>query len=146
MITKEQNINKYCCLYVSDFHLEMILLPFIKNKMDSSKILFFTQKNLYESVQKVLERTNLNLNNKNKILNIKNWNNKKIEIVSNEKDDEYTIIVNGDKEYRDKTISEIKRLKINVKSIVDCYDINNCGLKLNEIKNKYEGVLNTGNL
>ena len=146
MITKEQNIDKYCCLYVSDFHLEMILLPFIKNKMDSSKILFFTQKNLYESVQKVLERTNLNLNNKNKILNIKNWDNKKIEIVSNEKNDEYTIIVNGDKEYRDKTISEIKRLKINVKSIVDCYDINNCGLKLNEIKNKYEGVLNTGNL
>ena len=102
MITKEQNINKYCCLYVSDFHLEMILLPFIKNKMESSKVLVFTQKNLFETVKKVLGRTNLNLNDKNKILNIENWDKKKIKesnIINNDKETRYTIIINGNKEY-----------------------------------------------
>ena len=33
MITKEHETKKYCCFYASDFHLEMILLPYIKNNI-----------------------------------------------------------------------------------------------------------------
>ena len=32
MITKELEATKKCCLYASDFHLEMILVPYIKEK------------------------------------------------------------------------------------------------------------------
>ena len=84
MITKEQKINKYCCLYVSDFHLEMIILPYLKKKMNNSKIVIYTQKNLLESIKILLEKTNLNLEYKKKILSIKCWSNENIDEIYNE--------------------------------------------------------------
>ena len=143
MITKEQKINKYCCLYVSNFHLEMILLPFIKNRLKNSKVLIFTQNNLLETINILLTKMNLNNENKKDILKIKNWSNKKIDKIDDEDINEYTIIINGDKEYRDRINDKIEKLKINVKNIVDCYDVNNTSIKSNYIQNNYKGVLNT---
>ena len=146
MITKEQDINKYCCLYVSDFHLEMILLPFIKNKMQNSEILIFTQKDLSKSIKILLEKTNLNNESKNNILNIKNWNNKQIDEINKLSNKEYTIIINGDEKYRNIISKKINNLEINVINIIDCYDINNSRIKEYEINNKYKGILNTENI
>ena len=143
MITKEQSINKYCCLYVSEYHLEMILLPFIKNKLKESEILIFTQNNLLETLHTLLKKTNLSNENKEKIANIKNWNTEKIDLINNENVKEYTVIINGNKEYRDIINKKIRKYKINVKNIVDCYDVNNTSIKLNYIQNNYIGVLNT---
>ena len=146
MITKKQDINKYCCLYVSDFHLEMILLPFIKNKMQNSEILIFTQKDLSTSIKILLERINLNNESKNNILNIKNWNNKYIDEINNLNNKEYTIIINGDEKYRNSINEKMNNLAINVINIIDCYDINNTCIKEYEINNKYKCILNTGNI
>ena len=44
MITKESKAVKKCCLYASDFHLEMILLPYIKERINKSNFIIFTQK------------------------------------------------------------------------------------------------------
>lgn len=143
MITKEQNINKYCCLYVSDFHLEMILLPFIKNKMKSSEILIFTQKDLSESINILIEKINLSTECKKDILNIKNWNNTKLNECNNQKIKEYTIIINGDDQYRNSINQEIKKIKTNQICIVDCYNINDIEIKKYEIKEKYRAILNT---
>ena len=142
MITKEQNINKYCCLYVSDYHLEMILLPFIKNKKQNSEVLIFTQNDLSDSIKVLLEKTNLSAESKNNILNIKNWNNKNIDEIS-KSDKVYTIIINGEEEYINTINKKIEGLKINVINIVDCYDLNECRIKSYEIRNKYKGILNT---
>ena len=79
MITKELNIKKYCCFYVSEFHLEMILLPYIRKNIDNSKIIIFTQENLKDTVTILLDRINCNSEEKNKILNLHYWDNKKIE-------------------------------------------------------------------
>lgn len=143
MITKEQKINKYCCLYVSDFHLEMIILPYLKNKMNNSKILIYTQKNLIESIKILLEKTNLKLESKKKILNIQCWNNENIDEKYNDNIKEFTIIVNGDAEYITKINKRIKKIKAEVINIVDCYDINNIDIKSQDINNKYKGILNT---
>lgn len=143
MTTKEQKINKYCCLYVSDFHLEMIILPYLKNKMNTSKILIYTQKNLIESIKILLEKTNLKLESKKKILNIQCWNNENIDEKYNDNIKEFTIIVNGDAEYITKINKRIKKIKAEVINIVDCYDINNIDIKSQDINNKYKGVLNT---
>ena len=141
MITNEQKINKYCCLYVNDFHLEMILLPFIKNKMQNSEVLIFTQKDLSESIKVLLEKTNLSIVNKNDILKIRNWNNSIANESNNKNIKEYTIIINGDDKYRNRINKEVMKLKI--KNIVDCYDVNECRIQAYEIRNKYKGVLNT---
>ena len=143
MITKEQSINKYCCLYVSEYHLEMILLPFIKNKLKESEILIFTQNNLLETLHTLLKKTNLSNENKERIANIKNWNTEKIDLINNEDINEYTIIINGDEKYRDRINKKIEKFNINVKNIVDCYDVNNTSIKSNYIQNNYIGVLNT---
>ncbi len=143
MITKEQKINKYCCLYVSNFHLEMILLPFIKNRLKNSKVLIFTQNNLLETLNILLTKINLSNENKKNILKIESWSNKKIDKIDDEDINEFTIIINGDKEYRDRINDKIEKLKINVKNIVDCYDVNECRIQSYEIRNKYKGILNT---
>ena len=143
MITKEQKINKYCCLYVSDFHLEMIILPYLKKKMNNSKILIYTQKNLLESIKILLEKTNLNLEYKKKILSIKCWSTENIDEIYNENIKEYTIIVNGDKKYITNINKRIKMINADVINIVDCYDINNIDIKSQDINGKYKGILNT---
>ena len=143
MITKEQRINKYCCLYVSDFHLEMILLPFIKNKLKESEVLIFTQNNLLATLQTLLKKINLSNENKKRIIDIKNWNTEKIDLINNEDINEYTIIINGDEKYRDRINKKIEKFNINVKNIVDCYDVNNTSIKSNYIQDNYKGILNT---
>ena len=42
MITKEHKVKKYCLFYASDFHLEMILLPYIKKNIYKDKFLSVT--------------------------------------------------------------------------------------------------------
>lgn len=142
MITKEQKINKYCCLYVSDFHLEMILLPFIKNKIKESKILIYTQSDLLGTLKVLLTRTNLSYENKRNILKIENWNNKIYKNINHEDTSEYTVIINGNDEYRKMIKKGLKNL--NIKNIVDCYNLNDSNIQKNKIKNKYNGILNTG--
>ena len=142
MITKEQKINKYCCLYVSDFHLEMILLPFIKNKIKESKILIYTQSDLLGTLKVLLTRTNLSYENKRNILKIENWNNKIYKNINHEDTSEYTVIINGNDEYRRMIKKGLKNL--NIKNIVDCYNLNDSNIQKNKIKNKYNGILNTG--
>ena len=136
MITKEQKINKYCCLYVKFlFPYEMI--------DQNSKILIYTQKNLIGSIKILLDKTNLNFEDKSKILNIKYWNNENMGKICNENDTEYTIIVNGDKEFLTNINKKIENLKAEVVNIVDCYDINNIDIKSQYINDNYKGVLNT---
>ena len=143
MITKEQESNKYCCLYVSDYHLEMILLPFIKNKMQNSEILIFTQKNLLESIKVLIKKTNLNSEIKSKILKIRNWDNSIVNRLNKKSKKKYTVIINGDEKFRKDINQEIKSLNTNNICIVDCYDINECKIQGYEIRKNYKGVLNT---
>lgn len=146
MITKKQKINKNCCLYVSDFHLEMILLPYLKRRMKNSEILIYTQNDLAESIKILLDRTNLNIEDKEKILNIKYWDNKNINKNKNENSKEYTVIINGNKEYIKEINKKIKILNAEVINVVDCYDINNCIIEPSFIKSNYKNILNTENI
>ena len=57
MLTEELDSKKICLFCASDYHLEMILLPYIKDKINDSKFVIFTQNNLEETVKKVLRMT-----------------------------------------------------------------------------------------
>lgn len=145
MITKEQDVKKYCCFYVSDFHLEMILLPYIKSNIDKTKFVIFTEENLSKSMKLLLDRTNLNLNEKNKMENL-NWNNKKIEDIFNYNFKNSTIIINGSKKYISKINEEIEKKEAEKINIIDCYNINEKSLNVAEIQEKYDEILNTKNI
>ena len=91
--TKESKVKKYCCFYASDFHLEMILLPYIKNNIYKDKFIIFTEENLSDSIKVLLNGTNLNLEEKNLMLNL-DWKEKNKLDISKYKFDDHTIIIN----------------------------------------------------
>ena len=140
MITKEHKIKKYCLFYASDFHLEMILLPYIKKNIDKDKFLIFTQENLSESMKILLNRTNLDSDEKNMMLNL-NWDGKEN---LEEKDlNNYTIIINGNNEYISEINDKINKINPDKINIIDCYSINDKNIEPQRIKEKYDDILNT---
>lgn len=143
MITKEYNLKKYCCFYVSDFHLEMILLPYIKNNINKSKIIINSQRDLRESIKLLLERTNLNEEEKNKIYRL-NWSNERIEEIYN--CEEITLIRIGNNDYITQMNQNLKNMNVKSINIIDCYNINEENIEIAKIREKYEKVLNTKNL
>ena len=144
-ITKE----KTCAFYASDYHFEMISLPYIqKGLKEDRKVIVFSENNLEKTINKVLNGMNLNKDVKDKILEI-NWGNndfEKFDELKNLKDEnnKLLIFVKGKENYI-KDI-ETKFLKIDNESemeIVDCYDVNELGNDTANIAEKYDKVLNT---
>ena len=94
VVTEEQKSKKLFCFYDSEYHLEMILLPYIKNNLKNSNFTIFTQKDLSKSINLLLERINLKKEEKEQIKNL-NWKKKN----NIEKDIKKNIIINGDLKY-----------------------------------------------
>ena len=144
MITKEQSGTKSCCFYASDFHLEMILLPYVKQRINNTKFIILTENNLENTFATLLCRTNLNDEEKENILNI-GWKNdylKKIvkidEYVKN--DEKLTIIINGDEDF-----NRIIKESININSkvnIIDCFEVGKLNENIKKITENYDSILN----
>ena len=142
MNTKESKVKKYCCFYASDFHLEMILLPYIKNNIYKDKFMIFTEENLSESMEVLLNRTNLKQEEKKQMLNL-NWNKKQENNFSRNELNNHTIIINGSKNYISKINEEINKINPQKINIIDCYSINDNTLEPERVCKKYDEVLNT---
>ena len=147
MITKDYYIRKTCLLCVSDYHLEMILLPYIKERINDSNIII-TECNLEESIDVLLTKVNLEEKVKEKIrrLNWKNTDDIKIEEINNTKDKNVNIIVNGSYNYIELINNKIKEFVKRDIEIVDCIHIEDSNLNMLEISKKYESILNTKKL
>ena len=145
MITKECYIKKTCLFCASDYHLEMILLPYIKERMDNSKIIIFTENNLEESIKVLLTKVNLDDNDKEKIkrLSWKNTGDFRFEEINNIKGKNINIIVNGSSDYIELVNKKIKEVLKRDIEIVDCIHVMESNLDITEISKKYEKVLNT---
>ena len=139
MLIENKKIEKICSFYVSDFHLEMILLPYINKKIEeNAKIVIQTEKDLTDSINVLMSKTNLTNENKEKILNL-GWdknNNIEIEEFSN-------IIVIGSKQYIEDKNREIEKLKIDRVNVLNCYDFEEIKDDICTIKEGYDKILNT---
>ena len=142
MITKEHEIKKYCLFYASDFHLEMILLPYIKNNIDDTHFTIFTEKNLDESLKILLSKTNLKFNEKEQMLKL-GWNIKKDEKITSDELNNNTIIINGSKNYISNINKKISMSKAKKVNIIDCYNIEEKDIDVERIKKQYDDILNT---
>ena len=133
MVVQNKNVEKICCFYVSEFHLEMILVPYINKKINEN-ITILTQKKLKDTIEILLEKINLNKEDKQKILKLE-WNgDKKIKENSN-------IIIIGSKEYIQQKNDEIGGK--NAVSVLDCYDFEEEKENINDILKEYKNSLNT---
>lgn len=149
------SIKKMCCLYVSDWHLSVMLLPYI-NKQISEDVGITTifKNDVEKNIKTLIEK--LNLKNTEKILKI---NYKKNEIINYKiieksmdkiiKNKEIIIINNGedkDIENTNKYIEEyLQKNKIENKNIkiINCYEVSDIRTSMDEILSKYKIMLNT---
>ena len=138
MLVKSQNEGKMFSVYVSDFHLEMILIPYINKKIDNKEdVKIITERNLQDSVKILISRMNIPEDKKQKIINL-GWNRQEETLTGKS-----NIIVIGSEEYIKEKNKKIEEMNINNLSIVDCYDFNEIKDNMNEIMSNYDNNLNT---
>ena len=144
-ITKEKN----CAFYASDYHFEMISLPYINESLKKNEnVIIMTENNLDSSVDKVLSRINLNEEEKNKLTKI-NWKNDDLnkfkELKNANKDGKDTLIfVKGRENYIDNMNKNIQNWTNDTDiKIVDCYDVNEIQDDVSSIAKKYDRILST---
>ena len=150
MDNSKKTKEKICAFYASDYHFEMVSLPYINENMkNDNEIVILTENNLEGTMKKLLEKVNLKEDKKEDILNL-NWKNDDIEkfqkIKEDIKDDKNLIVfVKGKEKYINKTNDEINNLIENNDNIrvIDCYNMEEIGTKLDKIITQYNKILNT---
>ena len=71
MIKENKREEKLCLFFASDYHFEMISLPYINKKLDESKeVIVLTENNLKETIKTLVSKINLNEDKKVDILKI----------------------------------------------------------------------------
>lgn len=133
MVVQNERKEKTCCFYVSEFHLEMILVPYINQRIDED-ITILTEKKLRETLEILISKMNLKKENKEKILKLGWDGEEKIKENSN-------IIIIGSKEFITKKNEELENK--NAISVLDCYDFEEERNNINEILKDYSNTLNT---
>ena len=68
MLKENKTEDKSCLFYVSDYHFEMIALPYMKEKIENNnQVIVMTQENLEDSMKHLLDKVNLDSDDKKKI-------------------------------------------------------------------------------
>ena len=147
MIKENKREEKLCLFFASDYHFEMISLPYINENLKKNKdVVIMTENDLGNSIDKVISSINLNKEEKNRLNKI-NWKNDEL--------NKFKDVKNADKEGRELLIfvkgkeNYIKNMNKNIENwinlrnveIVDCYDINEVQNNVGEIAKKYDNVL-----
>ncbi len=148
-ITKE----KSCAFYASDYHFEMISLPYISKCMDEKKeIVILTENNLKDTVHTLISKMNLNEEKRNKILSL-DWDNndlKKFKEISKKTKEKVDMIIfiKGKQNYIKNINKNIEKwvIKNNHVKIIDCYEFFEIEEKIDEIAKEYNKVLGTSRL
>lgn len=140
--------EKTCIFYASDYHFEMISIPYIIKNIDSNKeIIILTENNLEATVNNLVKKMNLEENKKKKILKL-NWKNedlikfKEINKKSKEKR-EIIIFIKGKQNYIKNVNKNIEKWisgNNNIKT-VDCYEFFEVEKEMEELAKSYDKIL-----
>lgn len=139
MVLEEKKVKNICNFYVSEYHLEIMLLPYISKKIDNEEnITIITEIDLESTLNVVIERINLDKDKKEKIKKI-GWNIQNIEnIIPNT-----NVILIGSKKFINEKVFELKERQVENLEIIACYNYNKVKNDMKEIVSKYDGMLNT---
>ena len=139
MVLEEKKVKNICNFYVSEYHLEIMLLPYISKKIDNEEnITIITEIDLESTLNVVIERINLDKDKKEKIKKI-GWNIQNIEnIIPNT-----NVILIGSKKFINEKVFELKERQVENLEIIACYNYNEVKNDMKEIVSKYYGMLNT---
>ena len=148
MVKQNKKEEKLCLFFASDYHFEMISLPYInENLKKDNNVIIMTENDLNGTVDKLLSRVNLTEEEKEKITKI-DWNNDDVskfkEIKTANKSNKETIIfVKGKENYIDTVNKNINNWIDNEVKVIDCYDINEVYEDVSSIAKNYNKILST---
>jgi len=143
-------IEKICTLYVSKWHLATILLPNVNQRIQNGeKVITFFEEDFSGYINELMNRLNLNENNRNKIMGI-DWCSKKIgndikEYISFETNADINIIISGSEQYLYEVNSALMPYLKNNKNevhIIDCFDVSD-GKDIDNLLSTHQKLLNT---
>ena len=139
MVLEEKKVKNIWNFFVSEYHLEIMLLPYISKKIDNEEnITIITEIDLESTLNVVIERINLDKDKKEKIKKI-GWNIQNIEnIIPNT-----NVILIGSKKFINEKVFELKERQVENLEIIACYNYNEVKNDMKEIVSKYDGMLNT---
>lgn len=144
-----ENNKKMCAFYASDYHFEMIILPYLNKRIEeNNNVVIFTENNLNDTVNVLMSKMNFKEDRKNKILKL-DWKNddlEKFEELKNyAKDSKDTVVfIKGTENYIKNVNNNIKENSNKSKfKIVDCYSVDDIKEDISQIANNYQTILNT---
>ena len=159
----ENEKQKICSFYVSDWHLTAMLLPFIEEKVEKGETLnTILEKNITYNMKEILNRIQLKEKIKEKILEI-DWKNKNLikygeirkfmeNATKNQK--KVIILIEGNKDridYINRNIDkwmqkQARKLKRKEIMIINCYEVSEFNQSLQEILDNHDKILNTSGI
>ncbi|MEI3356918.1 MAG: hypothetical protein V8R81_08015 [Clostridia bacterium] len=143
-------MKKICAFYASDYHFEMISLPYIEENLEKRKeIIILTENDLQDTIKTLISNINIEEKKKQSLEQI-NWKNddlnkfKKIKKDTEENKD-VIIFIKGKENYIRNINKNIEKWtsKNNKVKIVDCYDMNEVSEKVDTLMEKYKIMLGT---
>lgn len=149
MVKEKNNKEKLCLFFASDYHFEMISLPYINENLNKNKkIIMVTENDLDGTLDKVLSNINLSKEEKDRIYKI-DWKNndankfKEIKNANEEKN-ETIIFVKGRENYINNINKNIDNwIDVDDMKVIDCYDINEVYNDVSDIAKRYSKILST---
>ena len=150
MSKNQETKEKICAFYASDYHFEMISLPYIESKLEEkNEVIILTENNLEETIKILISRMNLAEEKKKRILDI-NWNDDDLTKFKQikeklEKNKNMIIFVKGKENYI-KNINRNIEKWINIADsvkVINCYDMEEISEKLDDIMDQYKKILST---
>lgn len=146
----EKTKEKTCVFFASDYHFEMITLPFIEeNLRNNKKIIVLTENDLEDTIKNLISKVNLKEEKKEKIFKI-DWKNndlKKFKEIKKEVEnkEDLIIFIKGKENYIKNVNENIEKWtnKIDTVKIIDCYDVEEIREHFADVVNHYENVLST---
>ena len=146
----EKTKEKTCVFFASDYHFEMITLPFIEeNLRNNKKIIVLTENDLEDTIKNLISKVNLKEEKKEKIFKI-DWKNndlKKFKEIKKEVENKENLIIfiKGKENYIKNVNENIEKWtnKTDTVKIIDCYDVEEIREHFADVVNYYENVLST---
>lgn len=147
MNKSKENIIRVCNFYISEWHLVMMLLPYIKENINNNIVTTFLEKNIEENVKVLLSKINVKDEIKEKIEKI-NWKCCKeindinlANIINNEKNK--LIIISGNIEYVNKINEQLMHRNLINTKIINCYKVDKNNKNIKDVLINHDRVLNT---
>lgn len=136
--------NKMCGFYVNEWHLTMMVLPYIKDKIEKKEnVIIISNEDLKNNIKTILDKLNLKDEIKQEAYKIGN-NIIKAEELADDINKIDEIIIVGKENYINDVNKKIEKMRVKENlRILDCYEVMDFNKSIEKILLNHEKLVNT---